>query len=209
MHSPLRLNVRTQSRDVDARMGNSLRDELLKAGLAVPEPRKRARRRKRDDAKTSRRREASSVEAPSRIDSAGGSVPGAKHVLRENQRRTARFIRDASLAGPSVEESAKRALRWRIEALIERERQNDSGANLAYYFVKGKRIKRIYVSEAQRLRLGAGELVIAALEGDHHLMSAAAAEELKALAPQTTLCAPSDAHAEPGGDHPVPDDITW
>ena len=205
-------------------MGNSLRDELLKAGLAAPEPRRKTRRRKRGDAAPARRRDApgndtSRNDAPkndaprsdarSRDASESDSVGGTQHVLRENRRRTARFIRDASLAGPSVEENARKALRRRIEALVERERLNDAEADVAYHFIKGKRIKRIYVTEAQRARLGSGELVIAALEGNHHLMSATAAGTLRELAPQTTICECSESGADASEDYPVPDDISW
>ncbi|MDX1432756.1 MAG: DUF2058 family protein [Gammaproteobacteria bacterium] len=195
-------------------MGNSLRDELLKAGLVASEPRRKTPRRKRGESGPARRRDAreknaSKNDSPKEDATHSRSVADKKHVLRENQRRTARFIRDASLAGPSVEESARKALRRRIEALVEQERLNDAAADVAYHFVKGKRIKRIYVTEAQRAQLGSGELVIAALEGNHHLMRAAAAEELKALAPQTTVCECTESDAGSSEEHPVPDDISW
>jgi uncharacterized protein YaiL (DUF2058 family) len=129
-------------------------------------------------------------------------------VLRENQRRTARFIRDATLGGESAADNAKKALRRKIEALIESERLNDAQAVVPYHFVKGKRIKRIYVTEQQRLQLSSGEIVIAALEGHHHILTTAAAEKLLALAPQTVVCGGAEA-SEDGEGHPVPDDITW
>ena len=105
-------------------------------------------------------------------------------------------------------DSAKKALRRRIEALIESERLNDPQADLPYHFVKGKRIKRIYVTEAQRLKLTSGDIVVAALEGNHHLMTASGAQKLLELAPQTVVCGGTDA-SEDEGEHPVPDDITW
>jgi len=190
-------------------MGNSLRDELLKAGLAAPEQRRKTRRRRRDDAKPARQGTSAKSAAPSRDALQSDSASATRHVLRENQRRTARFIRDASLAGPSVEESARKALRRRIEALIERERLNDAEADVAYHFIKGKRVKRIYVTDSQRARLGSGELVIAAFEGNHHLMSAVAAEALTELAPQTTVCVCTESDGESSEEHPVPDDLTW
>ena len=80
------------------------------------------------------------------------SAPAARHVLRENRRRTARFVRDQGLVGGSVAENAKKALRRKIEALIEGERRNDEQAEIPYHFVKGKRIKRclLYTSPSPR-----------------------------------------------------------
>ena len=187
-------------------MGNSLRDELLKVGLVAEERlKKKSRPPKRARGKPAKKRKGPATPAPAAIEKADDT---ARHVLRENQRRTARFVRDATLGGGSVAENAKRALRRRIQALIDSERLNDAQADVAYHFVKGKRIKRIYVTADQRLQLSSGEIVIAALEGNHHLLSPGAAETLLAMAPQTVVCA----GAETGRDseeHPVPDDVTW
>jgi uncharacterized protein len=184
-------------------MGNSLRDELLKAGLVSDSSAEKPRRPKRGKARPAKK----SATTPAQ--SARGQPAAApRHVLRENQRRTARFVRDATLTAGSVTESAKKALRRRIQELIDAERLNDAQAELAYHFVKGKRIKRIYVTAGQRAQLGSGDIVVAAFEGDHHLMTRSAAEQLLALAPHTVLCgsASSDAESE---EHPVPDDIVW
>ena len=64
------------------------------------------------------------------------------------------------------------------------------------------------MNEEQRLKLASGEIVIAALEGKHHLMSVAGAQRLLALAPQTVVCGSAEAHDD-ADEHPVPDDITW
>jgi len=184
-------------------MGNSLRDELLKVGLVSETQAEKPRRPKRGRATPAKKRKQASTPPPAeKTDST------ARHVLRENQRRTARFVRDSTLGGGSVAESAKKALRRRIQELLEGERLNDAQADVAYHFIKGKRVKRIYVTGTQRVQLASGEIVIAALEGNHHLLSPAVAEKLLALAPQTVVCA--GAETDPDGDeHPVPDDVTW
>ena len=188
-------------------MGNSLRDELLKVGLISEEREGRPRRSARKKSSPRRKRKPPPAEAPVGPSTATTS----RNVLRENQRRTARFVRDPTLGG-SVTENAKKALRRKIEALVARERRNDDKADIPYHFTKGKRIKRIYVTEAQRRALTDGGLVIAALEGDHHLLTPAAAEQLVSLAPQTVLASGAEAAGEPEpgiDEHPVPDDITW
>lgn len=189
-------------------MGNSLRDELLKVGLVSEERLEKPRRARRGKQRPANKRERTPAQAAE-----DQSNAAARHVLRENQRRTARFVRDSSLGGGSVAESAKRALRRKIQELLQGERRNHDEAEIPYNFIKGKRIKRVYVTEAQRGELTDGKLVIAALDGNHHLLTPEAARQLFALAPQTVIC--NGAEGEPGtvdadGDeHPVPDDITW
>lgn len=191
-------------------MGNSLRDELLKVGLVSEERLKKPRRPGRGKSRSARQRKASSEKAAEEQ-----AAATAQHVLRENQRRTARFVRDPTLGGGSVAESAKKALRRKIQELIQSERRNHDAAEIPYHFIKGKRIKRVYVTEPQRGELSAGTLVIAALEGNHHLLTPKAADRLLALAPQTVICSGTEAEPEPDtadtGDeeHPVPDDLTW
>lgn len=184
-------------------MGNSLRDELLKAGLVSEERLEKPRPPKRRKAGSGKKRK-TPLAPPA------GETPAAapRHVLRENQRRTARFVRDATLGGGSVAENARKALRRKIEALVDEERLNDAQADVAYHFVKGKRIKRIYVTQAQREQLGVGAIVVAALDGNHHLLTQSAAEQLVALAPHTVVCSGASSETE-SEEHPVPDDLVW
>ncbi len=189
-------------------MGNSLRDELLKVGLVSEQRRGKPRRSKRAKAGSGKKGKSS----PARS-SGEQSITSSAHVLRENQRRTARFLRDSTLGGGSVAESAKKTLRRKIQELVQSGRLNHPDADLVYNFVKGKRIKRIYVTQAQRAQLTAGAIVIAALDGDHHLLPRPVAEQLLALAPQTVVCGGAEGDGHPseidGDQHPVPDDIIW
>ena len=189
-------------------MGNSLRDELLKVGLVSEQRQEKPRRSKRARAGSGKKRKSSPAQS-----SGEQTITSSPHVLRENQRRTARFLRDSTLGGGSLAESAKKALRRKIRELIQSGRLNHPDADVVYNFVKGKRIKRIYVTQAQRAQLTAGAIVIAALDGDHHLLPRPVAEQLLALAPQTVVCGGAEGDGRPGevdGDqHPVPDDISW
>lgn len=192
-------------------MGNSLRDELLKAGLVTEEQVKRSRTRAHRPAKRDRKRKRA---PPTPSEEPVKPNPG-RHGLRVNQQRAAKFARDPSLAGETKADGEKKALRDRVRKLVEANRLNDDNADVPFNFLRGKRIKRLYVTAEQRERLLAGELVIAGVEGSHHLLPAAAAEELLALVPNTFV---HRAGADSGGgsaedpddeEHPVPDDITW
>lgn len=200
-------------------MGNSLRDELLKAGLVSETKAEKPRRRKQGNSRAARNngdatKQASVADGRHARDTASSSTPEggaparARHVLRENQRRTARFVRDPTLGGESLAESARKAQRRKIQALIESERLNQAQAEIPYHFIKGKRVKRIYVTAEQRAELGSGAIVIAALDADHHLLRVEAADALLALAPQTVVCRSAEVSAD-SEEHPVPDDITW
>lgn len=192
-------------------MGNSLRDALLQVGLASAERPEKRRRSKRGKTRQGKQPKEVTAQSPGQSPAPSGgeqSTTPSRHVLRENQRRTARFVRDSTLSGGSVAENAKRALRRKIQELVNAERLNDAQAAVPYHFIKGKRIKRIYVTEDQRGALGAGTLVVAALDGNHHLMTRTAAEQLLALAPHTVLCGGASEDAD-SDEHPVPDDIVW
>ena len=91
-------------------MGNSLRDELLKVGLVGEQRAENKRRSKRHKAGPGKKRKQAPVQSPSEP-----SVSTATYVLRENRRRTARFVRDSTLSGGSVAENAKKAQRRKIQ----------------------------------------------------------------------------------------------
>lgn len=199
-------------------MGNSLQEELLKAGLVTeeqlreankPAPRagKRKRRRPRGQARGQGRDQKQSVA------SAPVSAP-ARHELEANKRRTARFAGDPMLGARSSGDNARKELKRRIRELVEGKCLNDAQAEQAYHFVKGKRIKRIFVTEEQRARLMRGELAIVAVEGNHYLLANETVDALLGLAPESFVFRGNDAGASEfsdseSGEHPVPDDLTW
>lgn len=194
-------------------MGNSLRDELLRAGLVTKEQAERSQRSARRSDKRGRKRRKARAPETSREEPAK-STPG-RHGLRVNQQRAAKFARDPSLAGNAKPDAERKALRERIRKLVDTHRLNDADAEVPFNFLRGKRIKRLYVTAEQRERLLNDELVIAGVEGNHHLLPAGVVGELLELAPSTFVHRAGGEPDDPGadesdrGEHPVPDDLTW
>lgn len=112
---------------------------------------------------------------------------------------------------------AERALRDRVHGLITDRAESREQGETPYHFVKGSRIKRIYVTEAQRDRLASGELAVAAMKGRHYLVPMSVAEEIRGLIPAYFVA--MGASHTPAGDgsdideeyaeFQVPDDLTW
>ena len=180
-------------------MGNSLREELLKAGLvteegAEPERPRRGKRKRR------RRRDAPPAEMPARAST------------RDDGMRSRAVARDPLINRNSAK-AQRRKRRQEVLDLAESRKQNLADGERAYNFVRGKRVKRVHVSEEQHAALVAGELAIVGLDGEHYLVSPEVAEQIHALA--------NDAFVHRGGDqgsagddsdessHPVPDDLAW
>ena len=178
-------------------MGSSLKDQLLKAGLVTPEQVARAERPPRTSAK---RRDRTGRRAPPRPEPARARAPSAH--------------------APAAAPVDRKALRKRVKAFLSKQRLNDKNADQPFHIVRGGRIKRVYVSAAQRVLLRAGELVIAAVYGNHYLITAADAARLQAMLPGAVIhsaraaAGEEDGAAEREGEDPyagyeVPDDLVW
>ena len=78
----------------------------------------------------------------------------------------------------------------------------------------GNGFKRLYVSEAQRRRLAAGELAIVGFRGRHHLVPRPAGERVRELRPEVFVFIAADgtevdAVAEGYEAYEVPDELIW
>ena len=107
-----------------------------------------------------------------------------------------------------------------MRALLEKRSQNVENGEIPYNFVRGKRVKRLYVDEALRARLVSGELAIAEVYGLHHILDEAALAELLELLPETFVHrhgdegtedaqAPTEDVQDDYDGFEVPDDIVW
>ncbi|MDX1433848.1 MAG: DUF2058 family protein [Gammaproteobacteria bacterium] len=205
-----------------------MRDELLKVGLVSEEQARNASRKKhtgpaRDERRGAGRKKprrarggdgakrARAANASPSASAAADAPAQSRHGLRENQRRTARIARDAGLAASAGVQSANQARRAQIARLLEEHALKSEQQDIPYHFIRGKRIKRIYVSAEQRAALVAGEIVVVALEGSHYLLATDAAQQLLEIAPNAFVASVSTEAELRGeeGEFPVPDDITW
>lgn len=198
-------------------MRNSLQEQLLKAGLVTEdqstESRRadgRTRRREPKKAKKQRRREAG---AGAVAETETGFAARGAHTLEVARQRAQKVARDRALNQKREAERERKARRAQVHQLLEAHAQSAADADLPYHFPRGKRIRRVHVTGAQRARLVAGELVIVELDAAHFLVEPEVAERARALAPDVYVYSAAVAQAAPQDDayaeHPIPDDLMW
>ena len=208
-------------------MANSLQDALRGAGLAKPEEKKRERRKRRafrtpearpnmggTEPRQDEARRNTGVTGPRQEPSAPSeAVPALSPVeARVLRARSQAIARDPWLSGARQAQ----ALRERKEkALAERARScrlDDPGATRPFHFTRGRRIKRVFVTEEQHRALLAGEILVVGLEGEQLLLPRAAAEEIASQRPDTfvhRVKADGGVHDGEDPSHAVPDDLVW
>jgi len=190
-------------------MARSLRDELLKAGLVTSEQAARAERGRR-------------------VSSRPTTGKTARKVHRGGERRTARPAsggepREAPVRRPPVAaepaapdpEERVRQLNLAIRRILDTEAEKaGNDTDTPFHFPRGDRLKRLYVSEAQRRRLASGELAIVGFRGRHHLVPRTAGERVRELRSEVFVFIASGADAAQGVEdgyegYEIPDELVW
>lgn len=181
---------------------SSLQDQLLKAGLVDQKRVAKANRdkNKKDNfaRKSQKRKGAGSAAQP---------PPQGKKAQRDRELNEKRqqAVRQKEIAA-------------QVKQLIDKNRQDRSKGELPYSFVFRSKVKKIFVTEAQKKQLIQGQLAIAthvARDGrKFDLVPAPVGEKIARRdagfvvdirAQQETEKAEDDAYA----DYQVPDDLTW
>lgn len=178
-------------------MGNDLRQQLLKAGLAKKSDVARVVREqvKQRHAKTP----PAPVDPADRID--------ARLLQAE------RAERDRQLSADRNAQAKSQELRAQVRQIVEAARVEGAG-EIAYAFQDGASIRRLAVDVAQRNLLAKGALVVARHDGGHVLLPRAAADKVAARDPAVIVVdhagdAGADAADPAYAEFPVPDDLVW
>lgn len=190
-------------------MSNSLRDQLLKAGLvdekkvkALQQEERTKHRRDKGKAKQKPREERRAAIAPAAPD----SRKSAADALR------ARADKDRDLARARQIKEERRALKLQISDIVGRRRHARRDGEIAYNFVDGKKVKHIYVTAQQRDAIGAGRMDIVRHGNGHEVVDADVAAKLRALDPKVVVPRRDGSFKEEEAayaDHPIPDDLDW
>jgi len=184
------------------RVGNSLRDQLLKVGLATEKQvrsieaeksklRKRARKADKSKVTTAETEEARQIAAMYRARKA--EQDRELNRQREEQKRQ--------------KERAAQARDLIQSTLLKRE-----DGEIAFNFTHGKKIKRLYLSAKQHKQLVDGSIAIASLKGVYQLVPASTAERLRELGSNLLIYhgePPSAEEDDAYAEHPIPDDLMW
>lgn len=174
-------------------MSESLRDQLLKSGIArklKPDPRPQPQRPAHKPAPPKRER--------SEIDLAKA------YALRDS---TERAERERAQREAERRAREKKERRQKLAALLDAKSLNAADAEIPRHFPHANKIRRIYVTQDQLPRLNGGELAIVQLAGRYLLVDANIGRQARDIDADALvlLC---DAQAGAGEDD-VPSDLVW
>lgn len=172
----------------------SLKDQLMKAGLANAKKARRAEHEKRVQARD--------PNAPTAQDLAQQTLAEKAERDRELNR-----LRDA--------EQAQRALAAQVRQLIEAHRIERKGGDISYQFTDQRKIKKLYVTSAQQDQLARGQIAIVRLGEGHELVPTIVAEKIRSRDEQavvllnTRTTTSADGEEDPYAAYQIPDDLMW
>ncbi|HLF96163.1 MAG TPA: DUF2058 domain-containing protein [Methylococcaceae bacterium] len=174
-------------------MGNSLLDQLQKAGLVTEKQAKKAKSENR------------------RIEKQGtGGDAGGKTSAHELMARKAE--RDRQLNLEKTKEAERKALAAQIKQLVEANRLPADG-DVPYNFVHGNKVKTLHMSRDMHEQIVQGRLTIVALGQRYEVVPAAVAEKIAARDEACVVVRPGPDTAAEGDDpyaaYKVPDDLIW
>ncbi|MDR9432967.1 MAG: DUF2058 family protein [Spiribacter sp.] len=175
-------------------MSDSLRDQLLKAGLADEQTLRKARTQKR---KKRRRGECDEDQEAA--------------TTAASQREADRRARDRTLNRRKQEEKEKQAAEQAARQMVIDEEIPHDG-QVRFQFNHNGQIRPIHVSATQQRDLAAGKLAIARTRGRYRLIPSESVEKIRSkagfLIAWTAADSASD-NADEYSDHPIPDDLMW
>ena len=182
---------------------SSLQEQLLKAGLVDEKKLARAEQEKNRRASSARKQRGKK-----------GAQPNPARPQAQNKKAQ----RDRELNQKRQQEARRKEREAQAKQLIDNNKQDRSQGELPYSFVYRSKVKKIYVTEAQRDRLVAGQLAIVTLvtnEGRRfELVPGAVAEKIRERDETLVVDLGEPGKAAPGEDDPyadyqVPDDLIW
>ncbi|MBE9549243.1 MAG: DUF2058 family protein [Proteobacteria bacterium] len=177
-------------------MADSLRDQLLKAGLARATPPKKTRSKhplvKKNPSQSSDLERAWQARAKEEKECAKKEKDRAKKRIELKQ----------------AEQKRRREINNKIVILLDSTRLNKNDAEISRNFFHFGKIRKVMVDQAQLAQLNSGTIAVVYLRGRYHLVSKAVAEQVQKLSPEHVPdLKGSDEPDE--SEHPVPDDLIW
>ena len=102
-------------------------------------------------------------------------------------------------------------LREQAKLIIEQRRLPRGQGACAYHFLDGKKVRKLYVTEAQRDGLAAGAMVLVRHGAGFEVIEEKVAEKIRELDDRLVLPKPqAPGEDDPAyADHPIPDDVDW
>lgn len=157
-------------------MGESLQEQLVKAGLADEKKAREARqqkpRRKKGEGSGKGRGR------PGRSEESRVAAEAADAQRREQAER------DRRLESQRQEQRAARERAEQVAQIVRSQRLSREGAEIPYNFTDGRRIKALQVTESQQQQLARGEVAMVRAGRGFELVPASAARRIQELDPE-------------------------
>lgn len=187
-------------------MAGSLRDQLIKAGLATADQARKAEKQVKAEKQAQRNRPNAQSEVQAR-------------ARAEAERRAAeKAAKDRELARIANEKAAVKARNAEIRQLVAQHDQRTKEQHeddVVYNFVHHQKVKRIWVTKEHQKLLALGQLFIISTDGRLHLVKPEIADEIRKRDPRRVIEPRRESAPEPGSDDEyyakfkVPDDLDW
>ena len=179
-------------------MAISLKDQLLKAGLVDARKISTAVKEKHKQEKQQRKHK---IET---IDETKANAQKAREEKAERDRQL-NFERDEQLR--------HKAIIAQIKQLIEVSRLSRDGAEIAYNFTDGTKIKKILVTDEMLNQLSNGRLAIVKFDEQYSVVPKSVAEKIKlrdaSYVIVSNVLQQTDDAGDPYAEYKIPDDLMW
>lgn len=179
-------------------MGNSLQEQLMKAGLVTKTQAQQAKKQARNSRQQKRKKQP-----------AGEKNEITQSVARAQAEKAAH---DRELNRQAEAKREAKRLKAQLKQLMQENKLNDPSAEMPYNFPRGNQIKRLYVTEEQWRQLGSADLAIVGVGERHYLVPIAVSEKARTLAPNTFIYVAEQENLDeddPYAEYKVPDDLIW
>ena len=183
-------------------MSESLRDQLLKSGLA-----RKFKAEQSKPAKPVHKHAPHKPAPPPRRERSEIDLAKA-YAIRDSAERAER---DRAQRDAEQRAREKKERRQRLTQLLDGKAQNARDADIARHFPHANKIRRVYVTQAQLPRVNGGELGVVQLAGRYLIVDVAIAKAARDIDPESLvlLCDPMEGTPATSAEDDVPSDLVW
>jgi len=180
-------------------VGNSLQDQLLKAGLVDKNKAQKVKSQKKKQTRQQRKVK---------------SAPPSPEELQRKKELAEKAERDRELNERRNEARKQREIAAQIKQLVSHNRhpRPESEDDKPFYFDNKGKIKQLYVSPQTHDMITAGTLVIVNCNGVFELVPPDIAEKIRQHNPSLVIDLPKEEKSDendPYAEFQVPDDLIW
>lgn len=180
-------------------MGNSLQEQLLKAGLVDKNKANKAKKQQKTQARQQRNVKGA---APPKLDP------------QQQKEQAEKAARDRELNERRNEARRQREIAAQVKQLVNNSRhpRPESEDDLPFYFENKGKVKRLFVSPKTHNMITSGQLRIVNMNGVFELVPPDVAEKIRQRNPSLVIDLPEEQGPEkddPYAQYQVPDDLMW